>query len=44
VLRAETSCNFFWGESWVERCNHDLDDATQHLELAGQLFANRGSA
>ena len=27
VLRAETSCNFYWGEAWVERCHRDLDDA-----------------
>jgi hypothetical protein len=27
LLRAETSCNFFWGEAWVERCQKDLNDA-----------------
>lgn len=27
LLRAETSCNFFWGEAWVDRCHCDLDDA-----------------
>ena len=27
VLRAETSCNFFWGEAWVQRCHDDLDAA-----------------
>ncbi len=27
LLRAETSCNFFWGESWVPRCHGDLDEA-----------------
>ncbi|MGD0475367.1 MAG: glycoside hydrolase family 57 [Candidatus Velthaea sp.] len=27
VLRAETSCNFFWGDAWVQRCNDDLDVA-----------------
>ncbi len=25
LLRAETSCNFFWGEAWVPRCHADLD-------------------
>ena len=25
LLRAETSCNFYWGEAWVQRCHHDLD-------------------
>ena len=39
VLRAETSCNFFWGEAWVQRCHDDLDRATQHLEQAGRLFS-----
>jgi alpha-amylase/alpha-mannosidase (GH57 family) len=27
LLRAETSCNFFWGEAWVQRCHDDLDTA-----------------
>ena len=27
VLRAETSCNFYWGEDWVSRCHADLDAA-----------------
>ena len=27
LLRAETSCNFFWGEAWVHRCHQDLDAA-----------------
>ena len=38
VLRAETSCNFFWGEAWVQRCHDDLDEATRRLEQAGRLF------
>lgn len=25
LLRAETSCNFYWGEAWVARCHADLD-------------------
>ncbi len=25
LLRAETSCNFFWGEAWVSRCHQDLN-------------------
>ncbi len=32
VLRAETSCNFFWGETWVDRCHRDLDEACACLE------------
>jgi 4-alpha-glucanotransferase len=32
LLRAETSCNLFWGEAWVERCHRDLDQVAQALE------------
>ena len=31
LLRAETSCNFYWGEDWVYRCHQDLDAALEHL-------------
>lgn len=31
LLRAETSCNFFWGETWVDRCHGDLDAAVECL-------------
>ena len=34
VLRAETSCNFYWGEAWVDRCHQDLDDAEARLDQA----------
>jgi len=34
LLRAETSCNFFWGEAWVSRCHQDLDDAWGFLNKA----------
>jgi alpha-amylase/alpha-mannosidase (GH57 family) len=34
LLRAETSCNFFWGEAWVDRCHSDLDHAARLLEHA----------
>lgn len=27
LLRAETSCNFYWGEAWVQRAHDDLDEA-----------------
>lgn len=27
LLRAETSCNLYWGEAWVPRCHADLDQA-----------------
>jgi 4-alpha-glucanotransferase len=38
VLRAETSCNFFWGDAWVKRCHDDLDQAIRHLQQADALF------
>jgi hypothetical protein len=31
LLRAQTSCNFFWGEAWVSRCHSDLDRACDLL-------------
>lgn len=31
LLRAETSCNFYWGEAWVDRCHQDLEIAWQTL-------------
>ena len=38
LLRAETSCNFFWGEAWVDRCHGDLNQARTHLERARDLM------
>ncbi|MCP5126527.1 MAG: glycoside hydrolase family 57 [Gammaproteobacteria bacterium] len=38
VLRAETSCNFFWGDAWVMRCHSDLDQACECLERASACF------
>lgn len=35
ILRAETSCNFYWGESWVHRTHQDLDDACMLLSGLG---------
>lgn len=32
VLRSETSCNFYWGEAWVQRCHDDLDQAAAGLD------------
>jgi len=40
LLRAETSCNFFWGEAWVHRCHDDLDIAWSHLDKAKQLISS----
>ena len=35
LLRAETSCNFFWGEAWLPRCHRDLDEAWGFLNQTG---------
>lgn len=32
ILRAETSCHFFWGEAWLHRCHAGLDDAVRILD------------
>ncbi len=32
LLRAETSCNFYWGEAWVERCHRDLEAALSFID------------
>jgi len=32
LLRAETSCNFYWGDAWIPRCHSDLDAATRLLD------------
>jgi hypothetical protein len=34
LLRAQTSCNLFWGEAWVHRIHADLDDALRFLDQA----------
>ncbi|MBN1170994.1 MAG: hypothetical protein JXA67_02365, partial [Micromonosporaceae bacterium] len=31
LLRAETSCNLYWGEAWVDRCEADLKAARRVL-------------
>ena len=31
LLRAQTSCNFFWGEAWVDRAHADLNDVERAL-------------
>ncbi|MDD2769716.1 MAG: glycoside hydrolase family 57, partial [Methylococcus sp.] len=37
LLRAETSCNFYWGQEWVGRAHADLEEA--RLALARYLAA-----
>jgi alpha-amylase/alpha-mannosidase (GH57 family) len=34
LLRAETSCNIFWGEAWVPRVHHDLDASWEYINQA----------
>lgn len=31
LLRAQTSCHFFWGDAWLARCHADLDAAETRL-------------
>ena len=31
LLRAQTSCHFYWGEAWIPRCHADLDRAERAL-------------
>ncbi len=40
VLRAETSCNFFWGDTWLQRCHDDLNQATRFLNQARSRLAS----
>ncbi len=36
LLRAQTSCNLFWGENWVHRIHDDLNAAQPFLEALNQ--------
>ena len=42
LLRAETSCNFYWGETWIHRAHADLDaaEATLHRFQAKKYSLN----
>ncbi len=31
LLRAETSCHFYWGDAWLSRCQQDLDETWKWL-------------
>ena len=37
LLRAQTSCNFYWGEAWVDRCHADLNAAAELLNACKLL-------
>lgn len=38
LLRAETSCNFYWGEAWVGRAEADLEAAREYLRQAARAL------
>lgn len=40
LLRAETSCNFYWGDAWVYKAHHDLDGASYHLGEAKRMLGD----
>lgn len=35
LLRAETSCNFYWGDAWIGRAEADLEVSRQALDRVG---------
>ncbi|MDD3181083.1 MAG: hypothetical protein PHQ04_12190 [Opitutaceae bacterium] len=39
ILRAETSCNFYWGSSWVHKSFDDLERAYHLLDMAKAKLA-----
>lgn len=39
LLRAQTSCNFYWGEAWVHKCDADLDIVEQLLAQVVKQYA-----
>lgn len=39
LLRSETSCHFSWGETWVDRCHRDLDEAEAFLARARDILS-----
>ncbi len=42
LLRAETSCNFYWGEEWVPRARADIDGSRQALERVRLHLSEEG--
>ena len=42
LLRAETSCNFYWGDAWVHKSHSDLDSVAWHLGEARALLSAHG--
>lgn len=44
LLRAETSCNLYWGDAWVWKVHKDLDDVAWHLGEASSLLGPESAA
>jgi alpha-amylase/alpha-mannosidase (GH57 family) len=44
LLRAETSCNIYWGEAWVPRATADLETSRQALERIQERIAGSSDA
>ncbi len=44
LLRAETSCNFYWGEDWVHKSHADMDSVAWHLGEAKAILGDRLAA
>jgi alpha-amylase/alpha-mannosidase (GH57 family) len=39
LLKAETSCNFYWGSRWVHRSFDDLEQTYHLLDVAKEKMA-----
>ena len=40
LLRAETSCNLYWGEAWLHKVHHDLNGCHENLEQVKRLLGD----
>ncbi len=40
LLRAETSCHYFWGEAWVNRAHEGLNETLHWVEQARRCASN----
>lgn len=43
LLRAETSCNFYWGQAWVPKAHADLDGSEWHLDEVRRILADQAN-
>ncbi len=44
LLRAETSCNLYWGDAWVHKTHHDLDACWTEIHEAERLVPHAAVA